>query len=398
MSNSLIMQGSELGLNALSNAYGNESGLTASAQARMDALNKNPTQVKVDDAVYLTVGNQQRRDAIDAALISMGVGRLDSEPLVTSVARGLELVDKQVSMEMPAPGSFGDGEIFPIQTANDPFATSYVHYNVEAVGQWKQGSPQTTDIPQTEAAFAEWIDPIYSYYGGYTLSPKELAVIARAGMNGATTIDLPAIKRQAMLAGAQQMKSDLVLRGDPSVGLPGFANHPERLTFYSAVPITTATTPESDLAVFNLGARYHQIIEPYRVALNKPDTVLISNSIYNVLADKLYYSTPTGVAAVTANVSKSTLQYCMERNGLTNVKAMTELDAAQLAEKGLGANNVIVFYKRNPANLRFQMTTPDIMDLPPKEFGWDSIVRASCFSTAGVLLYRKAAMVILVLP
>lgn len=332
---------------------------------------------------------QERRDA--------NLWHEDAEPTVTALSRALELVDRNVT-EIHAPDKrLPTGEFLPIKFDISEFAEYYVHIQTETVGSFKRGSPNTTDIPLMQAAFKEWRDPVYSYYGGYILNRNEVALMAAAGM-GRVSIDIAGIKARTLEKTANNHLNDLMIFGDADVGMPGWINHPSALRINAASAITLTSSPESDLRILNLAAQQAERLEPYRINSVQANAMVFSINMWRILTGKVFTFTPAGGTTVGTPAMSVLDKFLKDNPHIQMVDYLPDLDVNVLASKGLGSRERIIAFRRDPNYLRFQMTSPALSFLPPKEFGWGDIMRAAHFSTAGTLLYYLNSMVQVVLP
>lgn len=321
----------------------------------------------------------------------------DAEPTVTALSRALELVDRDIT-EITAPDKrLPTGEFLPINFDISEFAEHYVHLQTETVGAFKRGSPSTTDIPLMEASFKEWRDPIYSYYGGYTLNRNEVALMARAGM-GQASIDIAGVKQRAVEKAANNQLNDLMIFGDTDVGMPGWVNHPNSLRINSATAITATSSPESDLRVLNLAAQQAEKLEPYRIDSVQATAMVVSINLWRILSSKIFTVTPSGGTTVGTPAMSVLDKFMKDNPHIQMFDYLPDLDLNVLSLRGLQPRERIIAYRRAPNYLRFQMTSPALSSLPPKEYGWGGVLRAFHFSTAGVLLYYLNSMVQVVLP
>jgi hypothetical protein len=318
----------------------------------------------------------------------------DAAPTIGALARGLELIDRSVTDITTVDKELPKGNSLPIKYENDPLAQKFIHYLTRNVGSWKRGAPSTTDIPLTEAVFEEWSDPSYSYYGGYLIKQEDLAMMVRTGMNGNPSINIPAMKAKAFEQARLDLVNQLMLFGDPQIGLPGWINHPSALKF-SVGAITTSTTPESDILILNSIARATQSLELYRFQASRPDSIEMSYSLHQILTSKPYSFIPAGSSTAIGDAETSVLKYFLMTNPhIKTVGLLEDLEPGVLNRFGSPNKQHIIAYQRNPDNLRFQFLTPDVVMLPPKDSGFSDILRVGMFKTAGVLLYRLTAMVV----
>lgn len=328
----------------------------------------------------------------------------DAEPTISAVERALTYYDPNVVSSPSSGNVLTDGEVFPIDFANDPLATTYNIAFSNKVGEWQYGAPRATNVPNTEAYYQEMEVPTHKFHGGYVIQPDELAIDVRTQLTtGGMRFNRQELKRQAFEEGRKNLLNKLIAFGYSNVSMPGCISHPGILKFNLTSAITSTTAPKDDKAILEAGALFSDQLETSlnNTAANRPDSMLISLNLFNILNRKTYTETPAGGTTVTTAGMMNTFQrFLLDNPHIKYARYLDELEANQV-QSNLGLDDdyeYIIFFQKDVKKFRFQMLTPPLLMMPPITKAWNAIVNVGYFSTAGAILTRLTSIAIVVIP
>jgi len=233
---------------------------------------------------------------------------------------------------------FAEGKIVPLQFVNDEIARTTTYHQVSSVGSFSLIRNYTTSLPMIDVLTREFTMPIHKWGAQYFYTDEDVQSYARSN------ISLPTEKIAAVMESARQSMNKLIAFGDPTIGMPGFVNHPDCFKSEAAYAINATTTSEQQLSVLNDAVNF---IPTFTKNIEKPDTLLLPLSVYNYLSNLPYTVSGTGLMGITVlEHFKKSNQY------IQNVMGLTELEASSLSEYGLPARPAIIAYRRDISKLK----------------------------------------------
>lgn len=266
---------------------------------------------------------------------SDSVLRADS-PLVSAFSRELEYQEAQLIPYQYPEYKAAEGQLFPIEELNVPWAINSRFTMVDGVGDFELASDRTSNLPFVDATAEEFLQKIFTWRSGYYFTHKEVLAFAHKGQQ------LEPIKIGLVRQSYQQTLNKLMLVGDKQTGTPGFLNHWAWLNTYAPYKLDTSSTPEQKLLTLNQGVN---VVTASTEDVHSPTTLLLSKRRYDYL---------TSSVRIDPTLPDNLLEYFLKHNpSVRDVDWLRELEDIG----GPGVDGAM-FYTRNPMNFKARITAP----------------------------------------
>uniref|UniRef100_A0A6H1ZNG1 Putative major capsid protein n=1 Tax=viral metagenome TaxID=1070528 RepID=A0A6H1ZNG1_9ZZZZ len=253
-------------------------------------------------------------------MTSRFVSRTDSERLDTDIGAGggvwfsrqLEMIEQRI-LRAKRPPQNGLA-YFAVKGDVPEGAETFTRRMYEHTGQAKMVGSYSDDLPSAHvSAMPEESVKLKRVGASFSYNIDELAAVDMAQRNG-QTIDLPTERGIAARTMIEEKLNDVVWNGSAEAGLYGVLNHP-------GVPrlnLLVASTAAHDTVFAAVAGAFQQIKSNTR-GVEKPNRIILSEKVYNLLQVKLRTNTDTtllDILAKSVNIPR------------TNILDAWELDAA----------------------------------------------------------------------
>lgn len=252
----------------------------------------------------------------------------------------------------------------------DPGADFVTTRQMDRVGSAKVISSNAKDLPRVDVSAAEVTKGVRMLGDSFGYTYKEIMRARKAGMS--LDRERAETAREVLL----RLEDSITALGSANDGLAGLLNNASATASNApngaaASPLWSSKTPAEIVADLN---SLFANVRTDTAGIFAPDTVLVPESLYTVLAQTPYGSV--------ANPSNATiLKFYMETNPwIKSIEPWYYLETA-----GAGSTKRIVGYKRDPKFVKQHLV--DYVQMAPQEQGMETVV--NCISQhAGVTLYH----------
>jgi len=234
---------------------------------------------------------------------------------------------------------FSNGNIFPIDTSDNPGAKVTTYQQIEKIGKHKIISNNAKDLPRSTVRGQEFSQSVVSVAGSYGFTFNDI----RAAQFANKPLDamLAAADREADM----QALNSLGAFGDNQYGVLGLFNHPDipKGSVPNDGPGTEWVNKTSTQILRDMTDCTSEIVQN-TLQVIAPDTMLLPIAQYDLIANK---DSGFGNGQTILNFFLANNQY------VKNILPVNELKGA-----GTGGVDVMVVYSRNSFNAKFKMPMP----------------------------------------
>lgn len=266
---------------------------------------------------------------------------------------------------------FASGNIFNIDTSDDPGAKVTTYQQVEKIGRHKIISSNAKDLPRSTVRGKEFIQPVVSLGGSYGFTFQDIRSASLA--NKPLETMLAAADREANM----QAINTLGAFGDDNYGILGLFNHPD-------IPTASVVNPGSGTEWINktpaqiladMTTCTSQVVEN-SLQVIAPNKMLLPIEQYNLIT-----TTDTGLG-----VGQTIYTFFLANNPyVQSIEPVNELDAA-----GTGGTDVMVVYNDSPLNAKFKMPMP-YLTYAPQDQGLEMVIYSES-RWGGLTVYKPLAI------
>lgn len=302
--------------------------------------------------------------------MSINQSRLDEAATIffTKELEALEAFVYQIDFPML---KFANGDIFDIDTSDDPGATTTAYQQMEQIGQHKIVANNGKDLPRSTVRGEEFIQNVVTVGGsyGFTLQDIRSAQFANKPLDSMLT----AADREANM----QAINRLGAFGDDDHNVLGLFNHPD-------IPTASVVNPGGGTEWVNktpaeilvdMTTCTSQIVEN-TLQVIAPNRLLLPIEQYNLIAN-----TDAGVGT-----GQTILSFFLASNPfIDEIDLVNELDGA-----GTAGVDVMVVYAKNSLNAKYKMPMPYTVH-PPQEQGLEMVISSET-RWGGLTVYKPLSV------
>lgn len=262
---------------------------------------------------------------------------------------------------------FANGDIFSIDTSDDPGATVTTYQQMEQMGKHEILADNAKDAPRTHVRGQEFPQKIVTVGGSYAFTLQDI----RSAQFTNKPLDsmLAAADREANM----QAINRLGAFGDDNYNLLGLFNHPDIPTSSVAGAVWASKTPAEIIA--DMTTCTSQIVEN-SLQVIAPNRMLLPIEQYNLIS-----TTDAGLGT-----GQTILTFFLANNPyVQSIDPVNELD-----EAGTASADVMVVYNDSPLNAKFKMPLPYSV-LPVQEQGYEMVVHTEA-RWGGLTVYKPLAI------
>lgn len=268
----------------------------------------------------------------DELFFKAKVSRKDANETML-LARQLEYVKAQVyEKKYPA---FKAISLLPLASGT-PAAAEVIRYKIwDATGSAKLLDHYGTDLPSVSAFARDATSPVRGFGNSYGYSIQDIRAAAFAG------VALDARLAMAARRAHEYLLDQLVAFGLPSVGMPGFVNHPSVALVTPATGTWSSATGEQMVADLN---KLASAVVNGSKGVHAPDTIGLPTRLFEIAASKLMGS----------NYDRTALKVFLDQNPhVKNIESWIHLETA-----GASGGNRIIAYERSSEVAEVEVPQP----------------------------------------